>query len=598
MKLKSPKLSVPKSGTSIGLDIGFHNIKVVELVRSKKGFTITKFAIREIPSAILQQKDRAGLLGNMIKKMFSDANIKSSSVYLSITGHNVIIRNASLPKMPEEELINAAKWNAKEEVLFDLDKAVVDNYVMGETDNEGAMFVDLLSVIVRGDVVDFIVNIAKSAGLSPEGVTVVPIALWDYDQALNSQKPGTVTSYIDMGAERTRIYFVCDNRILFSREIPNGGKNLTSCLVGEYELEDGKTAIIDEVRAEQIKKTFGFPAENSDGKTEEGIPLTLVRDRFEPILVKQVTEMDRSIEYFKNQYRKDSVDRLILSGGGVSLSGMYQFLKENLDLEIDRCNVFMQAEVQDDSLSKEKMKLFGPSLTLAAGLALGKCDKINVLPEKYRPSFKKTLIKLVPLAAVFLLFISLYAYSSHLRNEYSSQKTVLGDLKLALAKLQIQAPQLDKPIQQLKGFKKTKNALKKEQKQLPGASPFPFDFDLVFTELSLLIQDDTSISQIAYAAKGSEDEENEEENLTRIGKADVSGEERVKIEGQVFGSGLKVQNSLRVLLQALKSSPAFKEVKLIKSSPLEEGAYNSPGIKFEIYVFPAPANSTRMTKET
>ncbi|MDC0947149.1 hypothetical protein OAS18_06520 [Nitrospinaceae bacterium] len=104
-----------------------------------------------------------------------------------------------------------------------------------------------------------------------------------------------------MGSERTRIYFVCDGQILFSREIPNGGKNLTASLVGEYELEDGKTAVLEAVRAEQIKKTFGFLAEDEDGKTEEGIALSLVREKLEMILTKQITEMDRSIEYFKNQ---------------------------------------------------------------------------------------------------------------------------------------------------------------------------------------------------------------------------------------------------------------------------------------------------------
>ena len=581
-----------KEQTSIGLDIGFHDIKIVELVRNEEGFQITKFAIREIPAAILQQKDRAGLLGGMIKKMFSEAKIKSSTVYLSITGHNVIIRNASLPKMPPEELIDAAKWNAKEEVLFDLDKAVVDNYVMAETDQDGATFLDILSVIVREDVVDFIVSIAKGAGLRPAGVTVVPVALWDYDTAVAKLEPGTVTSYVDMGAERTRIYFVCDGHILFSREIPNGGKNLTECLVGEYELEAGKTAVIDAVRAEQLKKTFGYPAEDAEGKTEEGIPLPLIRERFEPILVKQVTEIDRSIEYFKNQYRKGAVDRLILSGGGAGLSGMYRFLKENLQLEIDRCNVFMQAGVQDDSLSKEEMKLYGPSLTVAAGLALGKCDKINILPEKYRPSIKKTLVKLVPLAAVLVLFAALYGYSSHLRGEVVKKKQLLTDQKVALAKLQIQAPELEKPIQQLKGFKETKKALRKEKNQLPGSTPFPFDFDRVFSELSLLISNNTAISQITYAAKGSVEKEGAEASLARSGsKADISNKERVRIEGQIFGSGLKVQSSLRVLLQDLKHSPVFTNVKLIKSSPLKEEAYNSPGIKFEIYVFPAPAHS-------
>ncbi len=567
-------MSINKSEKSIGLDIGFHDIKVVELIRSDKGFQITKFAIQEIPSSILQQKDRAGALGGMIKKMFADAKIKGSEVYLSITGHNVIIRNASLPKMPPEELVDAAKWNAKEEVLFDLDKAVVDNYVMGETESDGAKLLDLLSVIVRGDVVDFIVSIAKSAGLRPKGVTVVPLALWDYDEAVSPQKPGTVTSYTDMGAERTRIYFVCDGRILFSREIPNGGKNLTACLVGEYELEDGKTAIIDDLRAEQIKKTFGYPAKDNNGKTEEGVPLKLIRERMEPILIKQATEMDRSIEYFKNQYRKDSVHRLILSGGGVGLRGLYQFLKENLDLEIDRCNVFFQAEVQDDSVSKENMKLYGPSLTVAAGLALGQCDKINILPEKYRPSLKKTLIRLAPIAAMLILFAGLYSYSSSLRSEVSTKTTLLGDQKLALAQLQIQAPQLEQPMQQLKSLKKTKKALRKEKKQLPESSPFPINFDLVFSELSLLISGNTSLSQIIYTAQDSD-----------------TNRERIKVKGEIFGGGLTVQSSLRMLLQDLKNSPVFSDIKLIKSGPLTEGQYNSPGIKFELYVFPALNNS-------
>ncbi|MBC8288605.1 MAG: type IV pilus assembly protein PilM [Nitrospinae bacterium] len=584
MKLKSPTLSLAKSEKSIGLDIGFHDIKVVELIRNDQGFQVTKFAIREIPSEILQQKDRTGLLGDMIKDMLSDAKIKGSSIYISVTGHNVIIRNASLPKMPPEELIEAAKWNAKEEVLFDLDKAVVDNYVMGETNKDGATLLDLLSVIVRGDVLDFIISIVKSAGLRPKGVTVVPIALWDYDNAVNPQKPEVVTSYVDMGAERTRIYFVCDGRILFSREIPNGGKNLTACLVGEYELENGKTAIIDEVRAEQIKKIFGYPAEDSDGKTEEGVPLKLIRERLEPILIKQATEMDRSIEYFKNQYRKDSVDRLILSGGGVGLRGLYQFLKETLDLEIDRCNVFMQASVQDDSISKEDMKLYGPSLTVAAGLALGQCDKINVLPEKYRPSLKKTLIKLAPLAAVLVLFVALYGYSSTLRSEVSSKYQLLSDQKVELTNLQLQVPKLQEPIQELKSLNESKKALNEEKSQLPGSSTFPFNFELVFSELSLLVSNDTSLSQITYAAKGSDEAQAENADLTQ-------NRERIKINGEIFGAGLKVQSSLQKLLQDLKNSPVFSDIKLIKSSPLPKGQYNSPGIMFQLYVFPAPDNS-------
>ncbi|HIJ50733.1 MAG TPA: pilus assembly protein PilM [Nitrospinae bacterium] len=547
----------------------------------------TKFAIKEIPASILQQKDRTGLLAALIKKMFDDAKIKGRQVYLSVTGHNVIIRNATLPKMPDAELVDAAKWNAKEDVLFDLDKAVIDNYILAESENEGATFYEMLSVIVREDVVDFLVSIAKGAGLKTKGVTVVPIALWDYDAALNDIAPGTVTSYLDMGSERTRIYFVCDGQILFSREIPNGGKNLTASLVGEYELEDGKTAVVDVVRAEQIKKIFGFPAEDADGKTEEGIALSLIREKLETILTKQITEMDRSIEYFKNQYRKDSVDRLILSGGGVGLSGIYQFLKENLDLEIDRCNPFFQADIEDESISKENMKLYGPSLTAAAGLALGQCDKINILPEKYRPSLKKTLAKLAPVAAVLLIGGLLYGYSSNLRQEVITKKTALQDQKISLAKLQIQAPLLDKPIKDLKSLKEAQARLRREKRSIPGAIPSPFKFDEIFSELALLVPGNTSLSEMTFSAQGSDtSKEKEEEERDRNGNVDSSKRERVKVVGHIFGSDLDSQNTLRYLLQDLRNSPVFQDIKLIRSKPLGEGAYNSPGIQFELYAFP------------
>ena len=102
---------------------------------------------------------------------------------------------------------------------------------------------------------------------------------------------------------------------------------------------------------------------------------------------------------------------------------------------------------------------------------------------------------------------------------------------------------------------------------------------------------DTAISHIFFAAKGSDEEKNVAIDLTRAGKTDVSNLEQIKIEGQIFGADLKVQSSLRVLLQELKNSPAISNAKLIKSSPLKEGEYNKQGIQFEIYIFPATAYS-------
>lgn len=106
-----------------------------------------------------------------------------------------------------------------------------------------------------------------------------------------------------------------------------------------------------------------------------------------------------------------------------------------------------------------------------------------------------------------------------------------------------------------------------------------------------MIASNTALTKITYAAKGSEEEENEEVDLTKKGKADISNRERIKVEGEIFGSGLKVQSSLKTLIRDIDDSLVFSDVKLIKSDALPEGKYNSSGISFEIYLFPAPGNS-------
>ncbi|KMP10948.1 hypothetical protein UZ36_05995 [Candidatus Nitromaritima sp. SCGC AAA799-C22] len=562
---------------SIGLDIGFHSIKVVELTPKSGGFEISNFAVREIPASVLQQKDRADAMAGVVRNMFSESGVKGRQVYLLVSGHNVVIRNAMLPKMPMEELAEAVKWNAKEEVMFDMEGAAVDYHIMGEKEEDGARFNDLLTVIVRKDVIPFMISIAQKAGLQVLGVTVVPLALWDYDAALNPQKPGIVTSYVDMGSERTRIYFVCDNQLLFSREVPNGGKNLTAALEGEYILETGDAVTVDHIRAEEIKKAHGLPAENAVGTTRENIPLSMIRDHILPVVEKQVTEFERSIEYFKNQYKKDAVHRLILSGGGVGLKGLYAFIKETLEIDIDRCNALFQGTLQKLELEKEEMKLIGPSLTAAAGLALGKCDKINVLPELYRPSFKKNLVKLIPFAAGVLLVSAVAAFSLHIRGNIEEKEAMVKTRQAQMTQAQEKIAALQKPQAELERLTRQESTLAKEKKQFPAKTVFPIDFPEAMDELVRLTARNTSYSEMTYATGGSSTEESTQ---------DKSGAQRINIRGQIFGDELDTQNTLRDLLEDLNRSSVFTDIKLVRSRSLGEEDYTSPGIQFELYLYP------------
>lgn len=560
------------------MDLGFHTLKAVELTSDEAGVTVTNFAIREIPPPDPESKDRLGVMASLIKEMFVESGIKGKSVYISVSGHNVVIRRTALPKMPREEMIEAARWNAREEVLFPLDNAAIDCFIMSETEKEGVEFYDVLCVIVRNDIIPSIIAGVEKAGFKVAGVTAIPMALWDYAQFIDPPLPGQSMSYVDMGAERTRIYFISDNLLLFSREIPNGGKNVTAALAGKYETDKG-TVFIDDLRAEALKKTHGFPAEGVQGFTQEGISLQQIRERILPVVTKQMEEINRSIEYFKNQHKKSKIDKLILSGGASSLSGLYKFLSENLGVEIERCNVLIQCKSTVPGIDEKKAKHMGASLTTAVGLALGRCEKINVLPEIYRASLKKTLTKLAPFSVIPAVLLILLTVSVHLRGKTRAMETQIAVKEAEQAQLTKKVVISKGPIQALTDMKKTRDDLRNIRGQYPSASVSAVDSDAIFNLLSDAVDPNTSISKLALAgaSEGGDNPKN-------------GGENDILLQGNIFGSDDSTLESLTTLLDKLNHSPVIAEAKLVASDTLQPDLYTRPGIKFEILLAPAGGN--------
>jgi type IV pilus assembly protein PilM len=585
MKLQFPfSLPVKKlklGDSAIGLDIGFHSIKMAEIIVRDEGIEIVNFGLKEIKGSPKKGQSRADFMGGLIKQLFAERKVAGKKVYISVSGHNVVIRRVVLPKIPEEELKDAIKWEAKKEVLFSLDDADVDYHITGEVTKDGADFYELLTVMARADIVPFMMEMIHKAGLKPQGVTVVPMALWAYDRAINTLKPDEVTSYIDMGAERTRVYFVADDQLLFSREIPSGSKNITSALIGEYETEDGNGAVVDEQRAEDIKKSYGLPSEDSTETTEEGILFSDLRKRILPIVTKQVEEFYRSIEYFKNKYKRNQVHRLIVSGGGVGLHGLYQFLTENLDMNIERCNALFEASTESLELTKEEAKLMGPGLTAAAGLAIGRCAKINIMPDKYRGSLQKTLVKFAPLALLPFVIVGMYYLGGHLRSDLKAAEKTLVERRQLLENLQSKLAQVQGPKRKLQSLGKEERELRREKENLPGGSLASAEFGFVFDELEKVVGKNTSLYRFTYTDSSFGREDNEEEVLGRRESRLL-----IDIKGHIFGDDLSVQTTLQYLLEDLKKSPAFQDVKLLKSDPFKIGRYTSSGIEFELRLVP------------
>ena len=570
--MKLPFISTRPRDRAVGLDVGTTAIKLVELKPRPHAFEITRFGHRLIPPEAQEDDAR---ISELIRELAEEVGLKGAGVYVAVSGQNVVIRRSALPKMPLNELVEAIKWDIREEVLFPLEGAAVDFHITGETVQAGGPFYELLAVVAEEAVIQREVRIIQEAGLRILGITAFPIALWDYDHKLEAIGPGEVTSFIDMGAERTRVYFASENDLLFFREIPSGGQNVTEALMEPFDLPGGGRVVLEEERAEQIKKEVGFPPEDAPGTTSEGIPLADVHERMLTVLNKQAEEIYRSLEYFKNLFKRDDITRINVSGGACGLKGIHEFFSQMLELKINQFNPLLQSQPPVSGVPEEEAHLLGPSLTAAAGLALGRCDKINLLPESLRPSLKKQLIRLAQAAALPLVLAGLFFYSQALRQDVAARQAVYQKKLAERAQLQQALQRLKSPQQELARLEITRTKLQRTIGDMPVGAEVSFDLARLLQELTRVLPANVSLEKLIYDTRGDSGDEDEEP---------IEG---LEIRGQVFGDKVETLAGLEQLMENLGRSPLFSRVTLLETRELNGQTYTHPGLNFVIVGFPS-----------
>ncbi|MCA9484103.1 MAG: type IV pilus assembly protein PilM [Nitrospina sp.] len=563
-----------KGAKSIGLDIGSHAIKVVEVKARGNGFQILNFGYCPIPPGA-QENDQQ--ISELIRGLFQKQRIKGKQVYLAASGPSVAIRRTTLPKMPAAELPEAIKWDARDEVLFPMEEASVDYFVTRETVDAGNPMLEMVTVIAEGQYIRRRIDLVKNAGLHLLGINAFPLALVEYGKTVSPEGGGEVTGYIDMGAVRTRVYFECDGDLLFFREIPTGGHNVTEALMEPFDLPSGARVVLDEMRAEEIKKEHGLPEEDAPGTTSEGIPLDELYDRLLPVLNKQAEELYRSVEYFKNLFKREDISRLTVSGGAGGLKGFYRFLSSMLELRIEQFNPLAQSSPPVAGVTEEETQILGPSLTAATGLGIGACGRINLLPEEFRPSIKKDLIRLARVAVVPLILSGLVLYSGGMRDQVKERQRSLQAVQQEMNQLTASLQQMQAPKQELAQLEVRKSDLSRKIGEMPLGSERGIDYSRLFDEMVRQLPENASLEHLILtpgSGGGSEDDEDSEKNLL------------LRIEGQVFGNEVQRLGSLERFIRNLEQSMLFSRVRVEETRELDGSVYSQEGLQFRLIGFP------------
>jgi len=351
-------MALIKPKSLVGLDIGSHSIKIVELKHHKKRYELASFGVAQLPpEAIVDGVIMdSSIVAETIRNLYSNLKIKNKSVATSVAGHSLIVKKIQLPQMSEDELEEQIQWEAEQYIPFEIDEVNIDFQILGTLpEEEGQM--EVLLVAVKKDIINDYTAVIGEAGLSVSVVDVDAFAVENLFEIAYPENLDKLVVLIDVGAGIMNINIMKNGMSAFTRDITVGGSNFT----------------------EEIQKELGISYEDaeiaklggtSDHATPEEVSAILSR-----VVDTVVLEVQRSLDFYSATSSEEEMHAIYLAGGSSLIPGLAKALENRLSTPVQVLNSFRGFVISPKDFDPAYLEAMGPAAAVAAGLALRRTDE-------------------------------------------------------------------------------------------------------------------------------------------------------------------------------------------------------------------------------
>jgi len=361
-------MAVPKKNQLIGLDIGSHSIKLVEIDDSKKGMILKSFGIIGLPKDVIVEGTikEMEIAASAIKTLCKNLNVKNKNVATSISGFSVIVKKISISKRDELELESSIQEEAEQYIPFDISDVNLDYEILsgideGETEeqteeqtenqNNDSGLMDIMLVAAKKDIIEDYESLIHLAGLNPIVMDVDAFALQNAYEVNLGETSGCY-AIINIGAEELGINAIKDGVSMFTRDSSYGGTQITESIMSKFDLsyED----------AEKMK-LGGTKIDKEKGALEE---------IFTNMVSGWVQEIKRALDFLSTTYPEETIEKILISGGAYRVPGFTKYLEMETDIPIEELNPFAGLQINDKAFDPRYLSYIAPQAGVAVGLAL------------------------------------------------------------------------------------------------------------------------------------------------------------------------------------------------------------------------------------
>jgi len=343
----------------IGLDIGSHSIKVMELKEAKGGtWKLSKFGLHKLPAEAIVDGAimNSSAVVEGIRDLVARHKIKAREVTTAISGHSVIIKKITLPSMSEEELSESIQWEAEQYIPFSINDVNLDTQILSRSDETGQM--DVLLVAAKKDVIQEYTAVISEAGLKPLIVDVGSFSIENCFDLNDDGETSEVVALVNIGASLININILNNGISAFTRDINMGGNQLTE--------EIQKQLNVSYEEAEALK--LGGNIATSQSTTEAVVPQevgAILRSSSEAMAV----EIQRSIDFYLATAAGLTLSKLVLSGGTAKVAALKDALESTLGTKVEVSDPFRKISFNPKEFDPDYLRDLGPMSSVVVGLA-------------------------------------------------------------------------------------------------------------------------------------------------------------------------------------------------------------------------------------
>lgn len=371
---------------AIGVEIGTSAIKVVAL---RAGSPPSLQHAVMIPTPIGSMRDglvvEPQAVANELKNLLAEHRITTRYAVTAVPNQSAVTRNIMVPKMERKDLQEAIKWEAEKYIPYPIDDVSLDYDLLDDpatVPENGQM--EVVVAAAPTEAVARQVEVLRLAGLEP---TVIDLKSFAALRALRGNllgehltkstltgtrytESGEVALVIEIGASSSVINLVRGERVLLTRNIGVAADDFTTALQKAFDL--------DFSAAEDIK--LGYATATTPTEDEEDLlNFDMSREHYSPARVFEVvrpvlgdliTEIRRSLEFYRVQSGDVVIDRTFLSGGGAKMRGLSAAISDALGFRVEVASPWLTVQTDQAGVDTGYLQSNAPEFTVPLGLAL------------------------------------------------------------------------------------------------------------------------------------------------------------------------------------------------------------------------------------